>query len=515
MCIFKYDFAEYRKPYRAEPLTMTNNITGRREEQALLKKIYSRDPADLLAVYGRRRVGKTYLIRHYFQEVECVYFEVTGLKDGALHDQLKLFTEKLSAAFYQGLPLQPPQNWLDAFKLLSKAFETIPQNTKIIFFIDEIPWFASQKSGFVQALDYYWNTRWSSRPGLKVIVCGSAASWMLSNLVHAKGGLHNRLTEIMPLMPFSLRETEECLVHKGIKFNRRQIVELYMAIGGIPHYLNGIQPGLSVAQNLNRLCFQKDGFLFSEFSNLFASLFDASEAHNEIIRLIAKARHGVSREEILEKSKYSSSGGMFKMRLSELEEAGFIASFTPHGNRNKGTFFRIIDEYVMFYLKWIEPAAQRLKPSLKNTSYWESRMQSQGWKSWAGYAFESTCLKHIEQIKYALGLHAISTEVGSWRYISGKKGRSMEDGAGCQIDLLIDRADGIINLCEIKFHQGKFVISKSYADNLSQKISVYQTHHKTNKPIYVTMITAEGIHPNENSINLGVTEVTLNDLFAL
>lgn len=489
---------------------MTEIFVGRKEELSRLKEIYDRITADFVAIYGRRRVGKTYLIRSFFKKNTCSYFEITGLKDGALQQQLKLFTESIATVFYNSLPLQVPKDWLEAFQLLERAIDTIPQNTKKVIFIDEIPWFATQKSGFIQALDYYWNTKLSSKKNLKLIVCGSAASWMLDNLVYAKGGLHNRLTASFPIRPFTLHETEDFLIKRGINFTKAQITELYMSIGGIPHYLNQIPKGLSVPQILNKLCFQKDGFLFNEFPILFSSLFDNSETHNEIIRILASVKQGLSREEILKRSKLSSSGGMFKKRLDELEESGFIVNFTPYGYLNKGTVFKINDEYALFYLKWIEPVSKRLRLSIKNESYWESKMASQSWKSWAGYAFESVCIKHIEQIKYALGIHAISSEIGSWRY----NPKSDQEQKGCQIDLLIDRADGVINLCEIKFQQGLFRISKGYANELQQKIEIYKMVSKTRKTIFLTMITPEGVCRNEHSENLVSNEVVINDLFA-
>lgn len=494
---------------------MTDLIIGRQEEQNILKRLLQRKTADFIAIYGRRRVGKTYLIRHFFQQnSSCLYFEATGLKEGETTQQLHLFASKISEIFYEGIPLATPQNWLDAFKLLTTAIErTLSQPNppqKIILFIDEIPWFSTPKSGFVQALDYYWNTKWSTISSLKLIVCGSAASWIINTLIHAKGGLHNRLTAVIPLHPFTLKETEEYLFYKGVRYTKRQIVELYMAVGGIPHYLNAIEPGLSVNQNLNHLCFQKNGLLFHEFKHLFSSLFDSSEAHNELIRLIGKAREGISRDDILRKATLSSSGGMFKNRLTELEEAGFITSFTPYGNKNKGTYFRIIDEYVLFYLKWIEPAIKRLSMTLKNEPYWESKMQTQSWKSWSGYAFESICFKHIDRIKDALGLTVIACEIGSWREIP-KKGSA--HSSGCQIDLLIDRADGIINLIEIKFYQGKYALTKKEADNINHKISVYKNHSKTNKPIYVVLLSADGLLVNNHSQALVTKELTLTDLF--
>ena len=489
---------------------MTDIFIGREEELANLEKIYDRPAADFVAIYGRRRVGKTYLIRTFFKKRPSFYFEVTGVQHAPLTDQLKLFTEDIADAFYDKLLLQTPKNWLEAFQLLTRAIDTLPEEIKKVIFIDEIPWFATPKSGFTQALDYYWNTKWSSRKNLKLIVCGSAASWMLSNLIYAKGGLHNRLTASFPIRPFTLHETEEYLIKKGIQFTKEQIVELYMSIGGIPHYLNQVPKGFSVPQILNQLCFQKNGFLFNEFRVLLSSLFDDSKAHKKIIQILATTKQGLSRDEILKKSKLSSSGGMFKERLEELEEEGFITSFTPYGNLNKGTFFKISDEYVLFYLKWIEPVSKRLRLSLKNESYWESKMASQSWKIWAGYAFESVCIKHIEQIKEALGIHAISSEIGSWKHYAKRE----NDLRGCQIDLLIDRADGIVNVCEIKFQQGKFIISKSYANELRYKMTTYKTLTKILKTIFLTMITLEGVHKNENSETIVTNEMTLKDLFA-
>ncbi len=487
---------------------MTESIIGRKDELALLRKVYDREFADFLAVYGRRRVGKTHLVRNFFQNQPCVYFEATGLKDGSLHNQLKLFTEKVSEVFLRGVPLQIPSNWLDAFKLLTNAIDKISPSQKVVFFLDAVHWFATEKSGFIQALDHYWKTRWSTKSNLKLVVCGSAASWMLNNFIHAKGGLHNRLTSVMPIRPFTLRETEDYLVHRGVRLDRRQILELYMVMGGIPFYLNEVQPGFSAAQNINQLCFQKDGLLFNEFSHLFASLFDESEAHDELIHILSHSRQGLSRDQLLQKSKFSTSGGTFKTRLNELEEAGFIASFTPYGNLNKETYFKIIDEYAFFYLKWISPVSKRLKLSLKNAAYWESKSQSQSWKSWSGYAFESLCLKHIEQIKQALGLQVIASEIGSWRYMPTNNKES-----GVQIDLLIDRADGVINLCEIKFYQGKFGITKRVSEEISRKVQMYKQHSKTNKSIFVTFITPDGVKVNEHSKLILTNEITANDLF--
>lgn len=487
---------------------MVLSIIGRKKEQKLLHSLYERDDPDFIAVYGRRRVGKTYLIRNFFSRLPCIYFEITGLKDGVRKEQIHLFTEKLDKIFSTNYSENPPKNWLSALNLLTECIETKSKKNKIILFFDELPWLSSQKSGFLQALDYYWNTNWSNRKNLKLVVCGSAASWMLNNLIRAKGGLHNRLTAIMPLRPFTLFETEEYLKKRGIGLNRRLILDLYMTIGGIPHYLNNVKKNLSAAQNINQMCFTKDGMLFEEFQTLFASLFDDSSAHIELIRIIAASRNGIDKIELIKKSKFTSSGGRFTVRLNELEEAGFIASFTPQSHKKKGTFYRVIDEFTIFFLNWIEPASNQLKLSLNTSNYWESKMQSQRWKVWSGYAFEAICFKHIEQIKRALGIYAIASEICSWRHIARVK---KEDGV--QIDLLIDRADGIINLCEMKYCEGAFTITKNIAENLEKKRLVYKTIMNIPKTVFITMITPNGIRENDHYKRLVTDQVTLNDFF--
>ncbi len=485
----------------------SHTIVGRENEKDILHDVFERLGADFLAIYGRRRVGKTYLVRNIFNKLPCVYFETTGLKDGTLKEQLEILKSNIEKAFNLKIK-NTPKTWFEGLNLLTECIEFQSKDRKIVLFFDELPWIATPRSRFIQALDHFWNTRWSTLPNLKLIVCGSAASWMLENLIRAKGGLHNRLTGVIPLKPFTLYETEQYLHYRGARFNHRQILEIYMAMGGIPHYLNGIEKGLSPAQNINKICFNRNGLLFNEFSYLFESLFNDSSTHIELIRIIADARYGIDKEELLAKAKLSSSGGTFKLRLNELEEAGFITSFIPYMNKKKGVFYRVIDEYTLFYLRWIEPLISKLKLTLQHTNYWESRMQSQEWKIWSGYAFEAICLKHIEQIKEALGIRSIVSEIGSWRYVPRNKTEK-----GAQIDLMIDRADGIINLCEIKYCNGLYTLSKAVAENIESKKQIFQSHLHVDKSILVTMITPVGLKYNEYTSSLVHSDVILEDLF--
>jgi len=488
---------------------MRYEIVGRKKEIKKLEKIFSSKEAEFAAVYGRRRVGKTYLVEQFFKSKPCIFFGVTGLKDGQLSTQLELFTRGLEETFYKGVKIAQPGRWLDALKLLTDCINELPRGRKIVLFFDELPWLATRKSGILQAIDYYWNTQWSKNPTIKLIVCGSAASWILEEIVFAKGGLHNRISARIHLMPFTLAESREYLAYRGIYLTESQVLELYMVMGGIPHYLKAVSAGLSAAQNISNICFQPDGLLLDEFDGLFTSLFGKYDAHKEIIRALAQHPQGLSRDEILKQSRHISSGGTFKERLLELEEAGFIGAFIPYGYSRKGTYYRITDEYTLFYLKWIQPVRRKLIRG--SPGYWESKSRTQAWKTWAGFAFESVCFKHVNKIANALGIGVIAKEIGSWRYLPGSEEDKHREGA--QIDLLLDRSDGVINICEIKHYNKKFVIDKSYARELRHKLALFKEQTKTARQLFLVIITTHGLVRNEYSGELVSKEIALKDLF--
>jgi len=476
-------------------------IIGRKAEKDKLSGILSSRKAEFVAVYGRRRVGKTYLVRNLCIE-KGLYFELTGLKDGKLATQLQNFTKSLSALFYGGLALQPPATWQAAFEQLTVEIDKMELNQKIILFFDELPWLANKRSGFMQSLDYVWNKFWSRDPRIKLIVCGSAASWMIDNLINAKGGLYNRVTNIMLLKPLTLPETDKYLQHNGIKFNVRQLFEIYMVMGGIPHYLNQIVPNKSSAQNINNVCFKKDGVLFLEFERIFASLFNCYEQNRTIVLEISKHQYGISRDHLLERVKLSS-GGRFNKRISELESSGFLQKFIPYGKNKKDVYYKIIDEYTLFYLRWIEPIKDRSMLTV-NANYWYTKANTPEWYTWTGYAFENICYKHIPYILQELGLDNIACEVGTWRLLS----RARSNIKGVQIDLIIDREDGIIMLGEIKFTKDEFVIDKEYALKLKNKIEVFSKHFKTKKDVQLLMITNVPLKQNiwsEDLVNIAIT----------
>ncbi len=486
---------------------MEDKIIGRIGEQKVLQKIFDSRNAEFLAIYGRRRIGKTYLIKRFFQNKSCYYFQITGVKDGSLKDQLYEFTRAVEKTFYEsGTALKEPESWMQAFEVLTHSIEKYSNKDKVILFFDEIPWLATKRSRFLQALDYFWNTKWSDNKRIRLIVCGSAASWIINNIVNNTGGLHNRITAQIRLDPFSLYETKIFLKYCGISLSDKQILSLYMITGGVPHYLNQVEKGLSASQVVDQLCFTKNGILFKEFNNLIPSLFNEAEIYNELIRVIAKQRYGIERGELLKQVKLAS-GGRFNQRLTELEEAGFIIKFKPYRHLKRGHYYRIIDEYTLFYLNWIEPVADSIHHQSKPRGYWEGRSKSPAWKSWSGYAFEAVCYKHIENIRVALHI-PVTANFGTWRYSPLKNSKQ----TGAQIDLLFDRDDGIVTICEIKYSDSPFEIDKQYAKNLLNKMETFKKQSNIDKQLFIGMITASGLKPTMYSEELIANQATLSDL---
>lgn len=462
--------------------------------------------AEFAAIYGRRRVGKTYLIRRFFENKDCIFFQTAGIHKGSLKKQLDKFKQEIETTFYKnrsGLKLLEFRNWHAAFQALTDAIEICDDTKKIVIFLDEVPWLATAKSGLIEAIDYYWNRYWSDNPKIKLILCGSAASWIIKKILNDTGGLHNRVSLRLRIEPFSLAETKSYLDYKKVKFNEEQILTLYMCLGGVPFYLNFIEKGLSAIQNVNAMCFQRNGSLYDEFNILFISLFKKHEIHKDLIIFIAHKRYGVSRQEI--EYKFNIKGGRLTERLKELEEAGFIHSFIPYV-KERGIFYKVIDEYSLFYLTWIHQKSPFKLASDIDDQYWNNISSKPAWHAWSGYSFESVCFKHLPQIKKYLNVPN-GSETHTWRVIAS------EDGDGAQIDLIFDRPDGIINLCEIKYSKSQFIIDKKYAKLLEYRENIYRIAKKTYKQIFHSFITVNGVKKNQYSNALISSVITIGDLF--
>ncbi len=452
------------------------HLIGRRKEIKKLRQYAESRKSEFIAVYGRRRVGKTYLIREVF--AGQFTFQMTGLDNVGKSDQLKQFHTAISKHHKINPPAKPAKDWFEAFNQLINFLETVDSPKKKIIFLDELPWLDTPKSKFLTGLEYFWNSWASARRDILLIVCGSAASWMITNLLNNRGGLHNRITGRIKLEPFTLAETEAFLKYKGTAFDRYQIILLYMVLGGIPFYLDHVEAGQSAAQNINALCFEKGAMLRNEYDNLYASLFKKAERHQAVVEALVQKKKGLTRGEITKITKLPN-GGRLTAILKELEESTFIRHYQPFGKKQRFTLYQLIDPYSLFYLDFIR------KSAIDDEYFWINANETPRYRAWSGYAFEMVCLHHIPQIKKALGISGVQTSVASWY------------NETAQIDLLIDRKDQVINLCEMKFSIQPFMITKSYAEKLRHKIGTFQTVAKTNKALFLTMITTHGLAQNQ------------------
>lgn len=473
-------------------------MIGRKKELEILANAYTSEKPELIAVFGRRRVGKTYLIGSFFKGK--IDFELTGLKDGTKEQQLRNFSYGLKDAQKSNELPPVPKDWLAAFHQLKTHLESLgkPEKRRVVF-IDELPWIASGKSDFLTGFSYFWNS-YAAKTNIVVVICGSATAWMIQKIINDKGGLHNRVTRSIHLQPFTLAETEAFFQEKQIAFDRYQLLLLYMTMGGIPHYLDQVEGGKSAIQNIDEICFQPQGLLRTEFGNLYSALFNNPDRYESIISALSSTWKGMSRTEIITKTKIKDGGGLTTM-LQDLELSGFISSYIPFGKKKKDTLFRLTDCYSLFYLKFIRDVPA------KETIAWQSLSQTQTWITWSGYAFENICFQHIDKIKAALGIAGVHTNQYSFL------AKPTEEIEGTQIDLLIDRQDNVISLCEVKFYNDELVLTKEDADNLRRKKSIFRHVTGTKKQIFIVLITTFGLLKNKHSLGLVDNVLDMNALF--
>lgn len=471
------------------------NIVGRAREIEQLEKVSKSRKSEFVAVYGRRRVGKTFLIREYFNYT--FDFQLTGLANANTFQQLTNFQVSLQRQSNMET-LKTPNNWFSAFQLLIDHLEGIKIDRKKIVFLDELPWLDTPRSDFMMALEHFWNSWATNRKDIILIGCGSAAAWMLHELINNHGGLHNRVTERIKIHPFNLREAELMLKVDNSVLDRYQILQLYMVMGGIPFYLDQVSAQKSAAQNIEELCFRKGALLTIEFKNLFQSLFKDADTYEKIILALSNKAKGMNRKEISEATKIRTGGKLSKM-LEALEESGFISRYTPFNKKTKNFIYRLSDFYSHFYLKFIK----------HNTNFdkgiWMNAIDHPTQRTWSAYAFEQICLAHTQQIKQALQIAGVLSHTLSWK--------SKNSNPGAQIDLLIDRRDQVVNVCEVKYSINPYKITKDYAEKLRNKIGVFKQETQTRKAVFLTMITTYGISQNTHAAALVQNEVTMDALF--
>jgi AAA+ ATPase superfamily predicted ATPase len=467
-------------------------MIGREYEIERLTESLKSNSSELIAVYGRRRVGKTYLIRNVFKK--RISFEITGLYGGKKENQLDIFFDELKKVSKKLKEQDKPSDWKEAFELLKKYITALKNVEKKVIFIDEMPWLDTHKSDFRMYFGHFWNTFCEKRDDIIVIVCGSAASYMVQNVISNKGSLHARLTYKLQIKPFTLYETKAYLESKNIKWGHYHILHLYIAIGGVPQYLSKVRKGESVVQAIQRMCFDENGDLVNEFEEIFESLFNNSSSHIAIVKALGQLNKGIERDELIKKSK-QYGGGAFTRALDELIASGFISKYLPFEKKSKKTLYRLSDEYSKFYLKYIEPYKNQ------GENFWKTMFQKQSYISWAGFNFETICLKHVPQIKKALKIEGIHSISSSW------------SGEDAQVDLVIKRNDHWINLCEMKFYNSEYKIGKNEFENLKNKVEKFKNETGTKDAVVITMMTTYGVQKNEYFHQIVENNFTMEILF--
>ena len=477
---------------------------GREKEQQQLKEYINSEQSEFIAVYGRRRVGKTFLIQQVIRDKYAFY--VAGMNNVSMQQQLDNF---MSSIRKKRPDVKSAKTWFDAFVALENYLESLPKGKKIVF-IDEMPWMDTPRSNFISGLEHFWNSWASWRDDIKLIVCGSATSWIINNLIKNRGGLHNRVTHKIPLKPFTLKECQMYFKAHGFRLSTKQIAECYMVLGGVPFYMSKMNKGESIAQNIDRLLFAEDGELRDEFQNLYSSLYKNATGHIKIVTALSEKGKGLTRSEIVQATQLPDNGKL-SMLLTELENCGFIRSYEPfltikaktrrkptNSRQSSGTMFQLVDPFTLFYFQIMQ------KPDVQAPNYWSNIQKSHTYSTWSGLSFEMLCLNHVEQIKAALGISGITANVFSW---FGKGGKH-----SVQIDLLIDRSDQTINICEMKFYNKPYCMTAQDEEEIERKVSTFIEATETDKNIVITMITAKGLERNEHSEGIQ-KEVSLEQLF--
>jgi uncharacterized protein len=463
-------------------------MVGRIAEQNILKKLSQGSDSEFVAVIGRRRVGKTYLIEEYFKS--DISFQISGHKDFTNQEHLKDFANKLKEKFRGVKWKEKHTNWINLFKNLIQSLESKPivSGKKHIVFIDELPWLCKQKSGFIAALGFFWSD-WARSNRIILIVCGSAAAWMIENIVKEKGSLYNRMTKLIRLKPFHLSEAKAYLESKQIYFNNDQLMQLYMVMGGIPHYLKEVEGGISAVQNIQNICFSPNGLLANEYGNLYDAIFNNSKDYKKIIEVLFNKKRGMTKLEIAAASKLTPNGAFYD-KIEELLECDFIMEVSSFEQKSKSSLYRLIDEYSLFYHYFIK------KQKVKTEDYWYSLTNTPVYHNWTGYAFENICYRHVHKIIETLKIAGVKINIGGFYH------KANEDVVGAQIDMLIDRADQCINLVECKYYKDHFYLSAAEANNLKRRKAAFVHLTKTKKQIFITLICPGELIYSKESLGL-------------
>ena len=472
-----------------------SKIIARTAEIEVLERKFRSKASEFVIVYGRRRIGKTYLVNNVF--ANRFTFSYVGARKQKPQKQLQRFAEQLK--IYSGTTYAPTlSNWDEAFNALRTLIDSRPNKERKVIFFDEMPWIDTPRSAFVDALEYFWNAWAAQRDDILFIACGSTTSWIVNKLVKNRGGLHNRITEQIYLRPFRLHECEEYLHTRGCRWDRYTITQYYMAMGGVPYYMNLLNPEQSLAQNIDRLFFSKNAPMHQEFDQLYSALFRHADKYIDIMNALASNKDGLLRAEIIEKT--GIVGGTLTRILENLVRCDFVENYARYKSNVRNTLYRICDPYTLFYFKFLH------SKNTKDEHWWTNNLLTPSVQAWQGFSFETICALHLDQIKKKLGISGIATSTSTWRSLGNNENR------GTQIDLVIERSDRIINLCEIKFSTEPYTITKDYEEKLRNRMALFKAETKTRKSVATTMVTTYGI---VRGIHSGIVqnEIVMNDLF--
>ena len=471
-------------------------MVGRKNEVLRLMEALENPESEFIAVYGRRRVGKTYLIRQTYQNRFAFYH--TGVARGGMEAELEAFRDSLVE--FGDEDRSVPESWMGAFKRLNDLLERSSEGKKIVF-IDEMPWMDTPRSRFLSALEHFWNKWASARTDIVLVICGSATSWIVKKVIHNRGGLHNRLTGRIHVKEFTLGECEQYAEERNLGMSRGQLAEAYMIFGGVPYYWSFLRKSESLAQNVDRLIFSEDGELSDEFDELYASLFKRKDTYVKLVLLLADHQEGLSRDEIVRLA-HVANNGRLSSRLEELEQCGFVQKYHVIGRPTGEVVYRLVDAYTVFYRDFVQENVR------KDESFWSDNLGGGRYYDWRGHAFERLVLRHVRQVKAALGVSGVSAEVGCWRHAAD---------ASCphtvQIDLVLDRDDRVVNLCELKYTDEPYVVTDSEMAKVRRRRTAYRTVLGTDKSLHLTAITSWGLERNMYAKEFQ-REIVLEDLFS-
>lgn len=462
-------------------------IVGRKQEIEELERLYHSDRPEFVAVYGRRRVGKTFLIKQALKD--RFTFQHTGVSPVDQEDEKNRLKTQLESFYYSMLShglegFKQPKTWMEAFYQLEQLLNKLDEGQRIVIFLDELPWMDTPRSRFLSAFEGFWNGWCNSHDNVMLIVCGSATSWMLSNLSRSKGGLYGRLTDEIKVSPFTLKECEEYFDHENMELSRYDIVQSHMVFGGIPYYLSYFRKGYSFEKNTDMILFGSKPRLKDEFNRLFKAIFTNAEDCKKVIRLLATRNYGFTREEIASATGLPLGGGLSDT-LTALAESDFIMRYSPYG-KGTGEFYKLIDNFCLFWLKYVEP-------NQDNDSFVNDNFTSDIMKAWRGVAFEHVCWQHVPQIKRALEIGGVKTSVSAWN-VAGDDTKT-----GAQVDMLIIRADNIVNLCEMKFCSSVYTIDKEEETKMLHRVEMLKNTLSFKQKVHLTLITTFGLTYGKHS----------------